>query len=125
MTAETRVAPEHEFRQHHFVTAEQQFDTSKLGMWLFLATEVLMFGGLFAGYILMQNNYPEAWVAGHHHLDRVMGAVNTIFLLCSSFSMVMAVHSASHNNKRNTALNLWITLGFATAFLVVKYFEYA
>ena len=113
------------FRQHHFVNAEQQFSTSKLGMWLILATEILMFGGLFVGYGLMQSLYPEAWVAGHHHLDRMMGAVNTVFLLVSSYTMVMAVHSASTNNKRKTLWNLLLTLGFAAGFLVVKFFEYS
>lgn len=116
---------EHAFRQHHFVDAEQQFETSKLGMWLFLATEILMFGGLFVGYGLMQGLYPEAWVAGHHHLDRVMGAVNTVFLLCSSFTMVMAVHYASTDQKSKTVFNLGATLAFAFGFLVVKYFEYS
>lgn len=132
MSAETPIAEhaaahsaEPAFRQHHFVNAEQQFSTSKLGMWLLLATEILMFGGLFVGYGLMQSLYPEAWVAGHHHLDRIMGAVNTVFLLVSSYTMVMAVHSASTNNKRWTMINLFLTLGFAGGFLVVKYFEYA
>ena len=128
MSADSHVAEhgaEPAFRQHHFVNAEQQFSTSKLGMWLILATEILMFGGLFVGYGLMQSNYPEAWVAGHHHLDRIMGAINTVFLLCSSYTMVMAVHSASTNNKRWTMINLLLTLGFAAGFLVVKYFEYA
>ena len=132
MSAETPIAEhaaghsaEPAFRQHHFINAEQQFSTSKLGMWLLLATEILMFGGLFVGYGLMQSLYPEAWVAGHHHLDRIMGAVNTVFLLVSSYTMVMAVHSASTNNKRWTMINLFLTLGFAAGFLVVKYFEYA
>ena len=128
MSVESHVAEhgaEPAFRQHHFVNAEQQFSTSKLGMWLILATEILMFGGLFVGYGLMQSLYPEAWVAGHHHLDRIMGAVNTVFLLVSSYTMVMAVHSASTNNKRWTMINLLLTLGFAGGFLVVKYFEYA
>lgn len=116
---------EHRFRQHHFATAEQQLDTSKIGMWLFLATEILMFGGLFVGFGLMQGVYPEAWVAGHHHLDRVLGAVNTVFLLCSSFTMVMAVHYASTDQKSKTVMNLGLTLGFAFAFLVIKYFEYS
>lgn len=116
---------EHAFRQHHFVNAEQQFDTSKLGMWLFLATEILMFGGLFVGFGLMQANYPEAWVAGHHHLDRIMGSVNTVFLLCSSFTMVMAVHASSTNQKTKTVLNLLATLAFAGGFMVIKYFEYS
>jgi cytochrome c oxidase subunit 3 len=118
-------AAEHAFRQHHFVNAEQQFDTSKLGMWLFLATEILMFGGLFVGFGLMQANYPEAWVAGHHHLDRVMGSINTVFLLCSSFTMVMAVHASSTNQKSKAVLNLLATLAFAGGFMVIKYFEYS
>jgi len=116
---------EHAFRQHHFVNAEQQFDTSKLGMWLFLATEILMFGGLFVGFGLMQANYPEAWVAGHHHLDRIMGSINTVFLLCSSFTMVMAVHASSTNQKSKTVINLLATLAFAGGFMVIKYFEYS
>jgi len=94
-------------------------------MWLFLATEILMFGGLFVGFGLMQGVYPEAWVAGHHHLDRVLGAVNTVFLLCSSFTMVMAVHYASTDQKSKTVINLGLTLAFAFAFLVIKYFEYS
>jgi len=118
-------AAEHAFRQHHFVNSEQQFDTSKLGMWLFLATEILMFGGLFVGFGLMQANYPEAWVAGHHHLDRIMGSINTVFLLCSSFTMVMAVHASSTNQKSKTVLNLLATLAFAGGFMVIKYFEYS
>ena len=65
-----------------------------------------------------QETYPEAWVAGHHHLDRIMGAINTVFLLCSSFTMVMAVHSASTNQKSKTVVNLLLTLGFAAGFLV-------
>lgn len=128
MSAEPHVAEhsaEPAFRQLHFVNAEQQFSTSKLGMWLLLATEILMFGGLFVGYGLMQAQYPEAWVAGHHHLDRIMGAVNTVFLLISSYTMVMAVHYASTSNKSKTLLNLFLTFGFAAGFLVVKYFEYS
>jgi hypothetical protein len=121
----THDVAEHGLRQHHFATAEQQLDTSKIGMWLFLATEILMFGGLFVGFGLMQGVYPEAWVAVDHHLDRVLGAVNTVFLLCSSFTMVMAVHYASTDEKSKTVLNLGLTLGFAFAFLVVKYFEYS
>jgi len=64
-------------------------------------------------------------VAGHHHLDRIMGAINTVFLLCSSFTMVMAVHSASTNQKSKTVMHLLLTLGFAAGFLVIKYFEYS
>src|SRR5215468_7988196 len=80
--------------QHHFTTMEQQFDTSKIGMWLFLATEVLLFGGLFVGFGLMQARFPQEFVEAHHHLKRLLGATNTVVLLFSSWTMVMAVHSA-------------------------------
>jgi len=107
---------------------EQQFDASKIGMWLFLATEILLFGGLFVGFGIMQSRHSEAFVAGHHHLDWQMGALNTCFLLISSFTMVMAVWAASHNkngNKQKVLItNLLLTLGFAGGFMVVKYFEY-
>ncbi|HYP14747.1 MAG TPA: cytochrome c oxidase subunit 3 family protein [Bryobacteraceae bacterium] len=110
--------------QHHFATFEQQFDASKIGMWLFLATEILLFGGLFVGFALAQAANPEAFVAAHHHLDKNLGALNTVVLLISSFTMVMAVHSASTNKQRPLIINLVITLICAAVFLVVKYFEY-
>lgn len=108
---------------------EQQFDASKIGMWLFLATEILLFGGLFVGFGIMQARHTDAFVAGHHHLDWQMGALNTCFLLISSFTMVLAVWAASNNkngNKQKILItNLLITLGFAGGFMVVKYFEYS
>lgn len=117
------------FHQHHFATMEQQFDASKIGMWLFLATEILLFGGLFVGFGVMQSRHGEAFIAGHHHLDWQMGALNTCFLLISSFTMVMAVWAASNNRNGNKqkilVWNLLLTLGFAGGFMVVKYFEYS
>src|SRR5882762_3867224 len=82
------------YHQHHFATMEQQADTSKIGMWLFLATEVLLFGGLFVGFGLMQSRYPREFVEAHHHLQRGFGAFNTIVLLFSSWTMVMGVLAA-------------------------------
>ena len=76
---------------HHFETAEQQFDSSKLGMWLFLATEILLFGGLFCAYAVWRANHPEIFIAGQHHLDWKLGALNTVILLLSSFTMAWAV----------------------------------
>ncbi len=111
--------------QHHFATMEQQVDTTKIGMWLFLATEVLLFGGLFVGFGLMQARYPREFVEAHEHLTRWQGALNTIVLLFSSFTMVMAVDSAKKNKKDATARYLLITIICACVFLVVKYFEYA
>jgi cytochrome c oxidase subunit 3 len=103
----------------------QQFDAAKIGMWLFLVTEVLLFGGLFVGYGLMHSRHPEAFMAAHHHLDRMMGATNTVILLLSSFTMVMAVWSAQTSRRALTVLFLILTLLCASGFLVIKYFEYS
>jgi cytochrome c oxidase subunit III len=117
---------EHEpFLQHHFSEMEQQADASKIGMWLFLATEILLFGGLFVGYGIMHGLHREAFAAAHHHLNRLMGATNTIVLLLSSWTMVMAVHSASKNRRKATIIFLIVTLLCAGTFMVVKYFEYS
>ena len=111
--------------QHHFTNAAQQLDASKIGMWLFLATEILLFGGLFAGFGLMQHRFPEAFVAAHHHLDRSLGFLNTVVLLVSSFTMVMAVHCAKTNKKKALLVFLVLTILCACIFLGVKYFEYS
>lgn len=127
-TATHPTGAEHEhspFLQHHFRNMEQQFSTAKIGMWLFLVTEILMFGGLFIGYGIMHANHPAAFLAAHHHLDRTMGAINTIVLLVSSFTMVMAVWSAQTSRKSLVILFLVITLLCAATFMGIKYTEYA
>lgn len=111
--------------QHHFSTKEQQFEASKIGMWLFLVTEILLFGGLFVGFGLMQSRFPEAFVQAHHHLDRSLGAVNTVVLLVSSFSMVMAVWAARNSKQKLLVGMLLVTLACASVFLGVKYLEYS
>ncbi|MFW6061125.1 MAG: cytochrome c oxidase subunit 3 family protein, partial [Phycisphaeraceae bacterium] len=63
---------------HHFHTPEQQFSTAKLGMWIFLATEILMFGGLFCAYAVYRGNHPEMFLAGHRFLDKGLGSINTV-----------------------------------------------
>lgn len=113
------------FLQHHFSEMNQQAEASKIGMWLFLVTEILLFGGLFVGYGIMHMRHPEAFREAHHHLDRVMGALNTIVLLISSFTMVMAVWAASMSKKKLLIWMLVLTLICAGIFLVVKYFEYS
>jgi cytochrome c oxidase subunit 3 len=116
---------EHDPRlQHHFATFEQQFDATKIGMWLFLATEVLLFGGLFVGFALQQAAHPQAFYEAHHHLDKTLGALNTVVLLFSSFTMVMGVHAAQTNQQKKLIRYLLITLVCAGIFLVVKFFEY-
>ena len=79
---------------HHFDTPAQQFSSAKLGMWLFLATEILLFGGLFCAYAVYRSNHPEIFIYAHRYLDRNLGAVNTAILLASSFTMAWAVRAA-------------------------------
>jgi cytochrome c oxidase subunit III len=112
-------------QQHHFTTMEQQFDTSKIGMWLFLATEVLLFGGLFAGFGLMQQRYPREFVEAHEHLQRPLGALNTVVLLVSSWTMVMGVLAAKTSQRKKLVVYLLLTILCACIFLGVKYFEYS
>lgn len=109
---------------HHFDTPVQQFDTAKLGMWLFLAQEILFFSGLFVAYGVFRVNYPEAFEAGSAQLDRIIGGFNTCVLLVSSFTAAMAVRSAQLGERSKTSTYLLITIACAFAFLVIKYFEY-
>jgi cytochrome c oxidase subunit 3 len=109
---------------HHFDTAEQQFASSKLGLWLFLVTEVLLFGGLFVAYIMFRAMYPEMFAEAHHHLNKIMGGVNTIVLICSSLSMAMAVHFVQNNDRAKAVKLLAFTFLCGAAFMVIKYFEY-
>lgn len=113
------------FLQHHFDTPAQQFDTAKLGMWLFLAQEVLFFSGLFVAYFVFRSWNPEAFSAGSKQLDTFMGTLNTGVLLFSSLTAAMAVRSAQLNQRHRTSLYLGITIVCACAFMVVKYFEYS
>jgi cytochrome c oxidase subunit 3 len=117
--------PDNPHHQHHFTTMEQQFDTTKIGMWLFLATEVLLFGGLFVGFGMMQARFPEMFKEAHEHLQRPLGALNTVVLLFSSWTMVMGVLAARTNQRKKTVVFLIITIICAFIFLGVKYFEYS
>ena len=95
-TTTVHAEPEHPpFLQHHYHGMGQQFDAGKIGMWLFLVTEVLLFGGLFVGYAIMHAKHPAAFLEAHHQLSRTLGTVNTVVLLVSSFTMVLAVWSAA------------------------------
>lgn len=109
---------------HHFDSADTQFDAGRMGVWLFLVTEILLFGGLFCAFAVFRSWYFSSFVEAHHHLDKVMGAVNTLVLIGSSFTMALAVRASQTSNKKLAALMLQITLLCAMAFLVVKYFEY-
>lgn len=112
------------FMQHHFVDAEQQFDAAKMGMWIFLVTEILFFGALFAAYIVYRLWYPELFTLASEELNTIWGAVNTVVLIGSSLTVAMAIKSAQLNQKKNIAINLGITLALAGVFMVIKYFEW-
>ena len=114
----------HPFFQHHYNTVGQQAAAAKLGMWVFLATEVLMFSGLFLAYFVMRMFYPEMVLSSHELLNKTMGGANTIVLLTSSFTMAMAVRAAQVGDTKAIVRNLWATIGFAFVFLIIKYFEY-
>jgi cytochrome c oxidase subunit 3 len=109
---------------HHYKTMGQQFSAAKLGVWLFLCTEILMFGGLFVGYIIYHGKYPEMFAEGAKHLDWRLGALNTIVLLTSSYTMASGIHYAQINERAKSLRALGITVLCALIFLVVKYFEY-
>ena len=109
---------------HHFDTPAQQFDAAKLGMWAFLAQELLFFSGVFVAYGIFRSWYPEAFSGASHELNRVMGASNTIVLLFSSWTAAMAVRSSQLGKKSQTSALILITVACACIFLVVKYFEY-
>ena len=114
-----------DFLQHHFYTAEQQQSSAKLGMWLFLAQEVLFFGGIFVAYAFVRYMYPETMLAAHAYLDVKLGGLNTLVLITSSLTMALAVRAAQLGDKKQLRLHLILTIAFAFAFLVVKYFEYS
>ncbi|MEM1010090.1 MAG: cytochrome c oxidase subunit 3, partial [Myxococcota bacterium] len=111
--------------QHHFHSSAQQASAAKLGMWVFLAQEILFFSGLFMAYIALRFFYPKTFLAAHAHLDVKMGALNTVFLITSSLTMALAVRAAQTSNQKWLKRNLILTIGFACAFMVVKYFEYS
>ena len=112
------------FLQHHFETPAQQFDASKLGMWLFLATEVLFFAGLFCAYAVYRANHPHIFMAGHKFLDVYWGAVNTVVLILSSFTMALGVWCAQKSYQRGLVICLALTLLGACGFMAIKAVEY-
>jgi cytochrome c oxidase subunit III len=111
--------------QHQFETLEQQQESSTLGMWLFLVTEIMFFGGLFLAYLLYRMWYPVAWAEGSLELDLMLGGINTVVLIASSLTMALAVRCAQTGFPRATVNWLLITMVLGMTFLVIKGFEYA
>jgi cytochrome c oxidase subunit 3 len=115
----------HPALQHQFETMEQQQESATLGMWLFLVTEIMFFGGLFMAYLLYRIWYPQAWAEGSLELDIRLGGLNTAVLIGSSLTMALGVRAAQTGFPRATVNWLLATIALGMVFLVVKAFEYA
>jgi cytochrome c oxidase subunit 3 len=109
---------------HHFESADQQYQSAKLGMWIFLATEILFFGGLFVAYTVYRANHPEIFIFGHHFLDKGLGALNTVILICSSLTAAWAVRAAQLKQIGTLKLMILLTMLCAFGFMGVKAVEY-
>lgn len=110
---------------HHFDNPRQQFEAARLGMWMFLATEVLLFGGLFCAYAVFRSNHAELFAYGSRFLDTTWGTINTVVLILSSVTMATAVWCAQRGRRRELVLFLALTFMFAADFLGIKYIEYS
>jgi cytochrome c oxidase subunit 3 len=110
---------------HHFSSMIQEHEAGKQGTWMFMATEVMMFGALFCGYFMYRFLYPDAYVVGGELLNWKLGAANTVVLLLSSFTMALAVRETQLGNNKKAFNMIIITTLCAAFFMVVKYFEYS
>jgi len=123
-TSQTTTPEHHPALVHHFDDMEQQKEASTFGMWVFLLTEIMMFGGLFASYLIYRIKYYDAWEAGSSSISVSWGFANTLVLIGSSFTMAMAVWAAQKGNRK---LQVWCLIGtmvLGAAFLGVKAIEY-
>lgn len=115
---------QHPKLQMHFHSMDQQLEASTLGMWVFLVTEVMFFGGLFMAYIVYRHMYPLAWVEASHELNWRLGGLNTVVLICSSITMALGVRAAMIGDRKWQMNYIAITSLLGATFLVVKFFEY-
>ena len=109
---------------HHFDSLAQQSEATTLGMWVFLVTEVLFFGGLFATYMIYRSWYPDAFAAASHELDVTLGTINTVVLITSSLTMALAVHAAQLGQRKLLMVFLILTMILGAVFLGIKSVEY-
>jgi len=110
--------------QHQFEDMEQQEESVAIGMWLFLAQEIMFFGGLFTAYLVFRSSYPMAFAAGSNHLDAFWGGLNTIVLIVSSLTMALTVYYAQKGNRNMQVILIVLTMFFGAVFLGVKAIEY-
>src|SRR5271170_5934058 len=110
---------------HHFANAEQQRDAASLGMWLFLATEVMFFGGMFCAYLIYRFWYYNEFAAGSRSLNIWLGTINTAVLICSSLTVALGVRAAQMGKRKLLVILMLLTLVFGVAFLGIKGVEWA
>jgi cytochrome c oxidase subunit 3 len=122
--ATTKTIHGHPALQHHFENMEQQREAGTLGMWVFLVTEIMFFGGMFLAYTIYRSKFPEAFASASNHLDVTLGALNTGVLILSSFTMAMAVWSTQVGKRQPQILCLALTLMLGLTFLGIKAVEY-
>lgn len=106
---------------HHFEDLDQQQESATIGMWLFLATEVMFFGGLFLAYTIYRSQNPTIFAEGSSHLSIPIGAFNTVVLICSSLTMALGVHAAQTNRQKALVRYLAATIALGIVFLAVKF----
>jgi cytochrome c oxidase subunit 3 len=113
------------YLRHHFETVEQQREATAFGMWLFLLTEIMFFGGMFCAYLIYRNWYYPAFAAASNTLSITLGTINTAILITSGFAMAMGVWCAETKRKKGLVVSLIFTILFGLAFLGIKYVEYS
>jgi len=110
--------------QHHFADMDQQRDASSLGMWLFLGTEIMFFGGMFCAYLVYRLNYYNEFAAGSRSLDLKWGTINTAVLICSSLTVALGVRAAQMGKRKLLIILMLLTLLFGFTFLGIKGIEW-
>ncbi len=120
----SEAAHHHPALAHHFENLDEQKEASSLGMWLFIAQEVMFFGGMFLAYTVYRNLYPAAFAEASHHLDWKLGGINTAVLILSSLTMALAVRAAALGHRKQIVLFLVATVVLGSIFLGVKVVEY-
>lgn len=111
--------------RHHFETVAQQKEASTLGMWVFLVTEIMLFGGIFLAYTVYRWAFPDVWAASAHHLNTPLGTVNTVVLLVSSLTVALAVNAAEEGRRGRLIQLLLVTIVLGFGFLGIKAYEYS
>jgi len=110
--------------RHHFATKEQQREAASLGMWLFLSTEIMFFGGMFCAYLIYRRLYFTEFAAGSRSLNVTLGAINTAVLICSSLTVALGVRAAQMGKRKLLVVLMLLTLVFGLAFLGIKGVEW-